>query len=99
MLHEPVQSSEECEDLTLEYRTRMGVYLFLVYALVYSTFVAINLISPELMEKIVLFGMNLAVTYGIGLIIFAIILALIYNRKCARLDKESNNPVQKKKEM
>jgi uncharacterized membrane protein (DUF485 family) len=89
MLHEPVESENECEDLTLAVRTRMGVRLFLVYATVYGIFVAINLIKPVLMERIVLFGMNLAVTYGIGLIVFAIVLALIYNRRCAQLDRET----------
>ena len=88
MLHEPVVSKNECEDLTLALRTRMGVRLFLVYATVYGIFVAINLIKPVLMERVVLFGMNLAVTYGIGLIVFAIILALIYNQRCAKLDRE-----------
>jgi len=83
MLHQPVQT-EEGADLALDYRTRIGVLFFLLYALVYVIFVVINLVSPLLMESVVLFGMNLAVTYGIGLIIFAILLALIYNRMCAK---------------
>ena len=84
MLHQPVQSEDEGTDLALNYRTRIGVLFFLLYALVYVIFVFINLVSPLMMERVVLFGMNLAVTYGIGLIIFAILLALIYNRMCAK---------------
>lgn len=84
MLHKPDQSEDVGEDLALAFRTRIGVRLFLIYALVYGTFVGINLVSPLLMERIVLFGMNLAVTYGIGLILFAIVLALIYNHMCAK---------------
>jgi len=83
MLHQPVKTEEEA-DLALDFRTRIGVLFFLLYALVYVIFVVINLVSPLLMESVVLFGMNLAVTYGIGLIIFAILLALIYNRMCTK---------------
>lgn len=88
MLHKPNQSEDVGEDLALGFRTRIGLRLFLAYALVYGTFVVINLVSPLLMERIVLFGMNLAVTYGIGLIIFAVLLALIYNRMCAKKELE-----------
>ena len=90
MLHQPVQSKDEGDDLALNYRTRIGVLFFLFYALVYVIFVVINLVSPLLMESVVLFGMNLAVTYGIGLIIFAILLALIYNRMCAKKELALN---------
>ena len=65
--------------------------MFLFYALIYAGFVAINVIKPILMEADALFGLNLAVVYGFGLIIFALILALIYNRMCAKKEKELNN--------
>ncbi|MDO9546506.1 MAG: hypothetical protein Q7J07_07125 [Pelolinea sp.] len=84
MPHKQNQSEDVGEDLALGFRTRIGVRLFLVYALVYGIFVGINLVSPLLMETIVLFGMNLAETYGIGLILFAVLLALIYNHMCAK---------------
>ena len=84
MLHQPVRSEDEGTDPALKYRTRIGDLFFFLYALVYVIFVFINLVSPLMMETVVLFGMNLAVTYGIGLIIFAILLALIYNRMCAK---------------
>jgi len=84
MLHQPVHSDDETTDLALNYRTRIGVLFFLLFALVYVVFVVINLVSPLIMEKVVLFGMNLAVTYGIGLILFAFLLALIYNQMCSK---------------
>ena len=97
MLHQPVQSEDEGVDHALKYRTRVGVRLFLVYALVYGLFVAINLVSPLAMEKIVLLGMNLAITYGIGLILFAFVLALIYNKICARMESDITLTSSKKK--
>jgi uncharacterized membrane protein (DUF485 family) len=61
---------------------RLGVYMFIAYALLYAGFVLINTFKPMLMEATVFLGLNLAVVYGFGLIIVALILALIYNSKC-----------------
>ncbi len=80
MLHEP--ASHYGPDASAHYKMRVGVWMFLLYAAVYAAFVAINLLKPLWMEKIVLFGLNLAVIYGFGLIAFALVLALIYNHMC-----------------
>ncbi len=86
MLHEP--SEPTGEDPALRYKTRIGARMFLIYAVIYAGFVILNVASPLTMEKEVLFGLNLAVTYGFGLILFAFVLALIYNRLCARKERE-----------
>lgn len=97
MLHQPVQPEDEGTDHALEYRTRIGIQLFLIYALVYVIFIVINLVAPLLMERIVFLGMNLAITYGIGLIVFAVFLALIYNRMCAKKEIDHNRSSSEKK--
>lgn len=72
------------------YKTRLGVWMFILYTAVYSGFVGINAVKPSLMQSIVL-GQTLAVTYGFGLLAFALVLAVIYNQLCnnaeARLNK------------
>lgn len=95
MLHKSAMSEDVGEDLALNYRTQIGVRLFLFYALIYGIFVLINLVSPLTMETIVLWGMNLAVTYGIGLILLAILLALAYNRMCAQKELALNQTAKK----
>ena len=82
MLHEP--AAETGEDYAAEYKMRLGVWMFVFYALFYAGFVAVNVISPILMEKEIVFGLNLACTYGFGLIIVALIMALIYNQMCQK---------------
>jgi len=82
MLHEPAAQSGP--DLASAYKTRLGVWMCLVYALIYAGFVAINLAKPQLMEEVVFIGLNLAVVYGMGLIVIALILALVYNGLCTR---------------
>lgn len=82
MLHEP--AAKQDRDPASGYKTRLGVWMFLVYALVYAGFVAINLVSPKAMDAVVFWGLNLAVVYGFGLIVLALIMALIYNAFCMR---------------
>ena len=85
MLHAPAAPTRP--DPAFAFKRRLGARLFVLYALVYAGFVAINLIRPVLMEKSVVGGLNLAVVYGMGLIIFALLLALGYNRACSRREK------------
>jgi uncharacterized membrane protein (DUF485 family) len=82
MLHEPAAKSGA--DPAFLYKRRLGAWMFMLYAIIYAGFVVVNLTSPGLMEKTIVGGLNLAVVYGFGLIVFALILALIYNRACGR---------------
>ena len=86
MLHEPAAPSGK--DPASEYKKRIGVVMFIVYSAVYAGFVLINVISPLTMDKIVFLGLNLAVVYGFGLIVLALILALIYNHMCGLKEAE-----------
>lgn len=87
MLHEPAAQSGP--DASADYKANIGVWMFLLYAAVYAAFVAINLLRPLWMEKSVIFGLNLAVVYGFGLIVFALVLALIYNHMCGLHEADS----------
>ena len=80
MLHEPAVTGGK--DLAAMYKMRLGIWMFLLYLLFYAGFVAINLLTPLLMERIVFMGLNLATTYGFALIIVALIQALIYDALC-----------------
>lgn len=86
MLHEPAQKSGP--DPASGYKMRIGIWMFFLYAAVYAGFVVINVAKPVLMEKIIFKGLNLAVVYGFGLIILAMVLALIYNNSCTKKEKE-----------
>jgi uncharacterized membrane protein (DUF485 family) len=89
MLHEPAVVSGK--DPAFPYKRKLGARMFIAYALFYAGFVAINLIKPAAMEKIVWAGLNLAVVYGFGLIIVALILALIYSHACLRKERAMKN--------
>ena len=57
MLHEPAETGPE-EDLAISYKTRLGVWMFFAYALVYVGFILINVFKPILMEKSIIFGLS-----------------------------------------
>jgi uncharacterized membrane protein (DUF485 family) len=58
--------------------SRIGLSLFAVYLVFYSGFVLLAAFSPQSMEITPLAGVNLAIWYGFGLIVVALVLALVY---------------------
>jgi uncharacterized membrane protein (DUF485 family) len=76
-------------DDAASYKTRLGIWMFILYTLVYAGFVVINAVKPALMQEII-FGQTLAVVYGFGLIAFALVLAVIYNQFCTAAEKRMN---------
>lgn len=90
MLHEP--AVEIGTDNAAPKKARLGVIMFIVYTLVYSGFVFVGLSKPELMGLEMIGGQNLAIIYGFGLIVLAIVMGFIYNYLCTKLeDKYSKN--------
>lgn len=57
---------------------RIGLRLFWVYLLVYGGFVLTNAFYPDAMEATPFGGLNVALLSGVGLIVFALVLALVY---------------------
>ena len=62
--------------------SRIGMILFLLYLLLYSGFVLLNTFYPQTMEATPVAGVNLAITYGFGLILAAFVLAVLYGIFC-----------------
>lgn len=61
---------------------RRGLWLFSFYLLIYAVFVGLNAFSPQTMEQTPIPGVNLAILYGFGLIIAALLMALLYGVLC-----------------
>jgi uncharacterized membrane protein (DUF485 family) len=60
-------------------KSNIGVRMTILYAIVYSGFVVLSVFFPALMGVESIFGLNLAIAYGLALIMIAIIFAIIYN--------------------
>jgi len=95
MLHEPAAKAEK--DNASDWKAKLGIKLFLLYSVFYVGFVGLAIYAPAAMKTPVLAGTNLAITFGMGLILFAIILGLIYNHVCTKKEDEMNRDEEAKR--
>lgn len=89
MLHEP--SVEIGTDKAAPKKAKLGVIMFVIYTVVYAGFVLIGLTKPELMGLELLGGQNIAIVYGFGLIVLAVVMGFIYNYFCTKMEDKLNN--------
>lgn len=66
-------------DFSEKRKSNIGIRMTILYAIIYGGFVVLSVFFPAMMGVEFLFGMNLAITYGLALILIAIIFAIIYN--------------------
>ncbi|HBX52797.1 MAG: hypothetical protein A2275_08760 [Bacteroidetes bacterium RIFOXYA12_FULL_35_11] len=71
-------------------KSKLGVILFIFYLLVYTGFVLIGLLDPDMLSVHVLGKQNLAIVYGFGLIVLAVIMGFIYNAACTKMENKMN---------
>jgi uncharacterized membrane protein (DUF485 family) len=66
------------------FNARLGIGLFFLYLTIYAGFVLLSAFSPDEMGKpLDLFGgLNVAIVYGMGLILAALVLAAVYILMC-----------------
>jgi len=93
MLHGP--AVKQGKDNASDWKAKLGIKLFWLYAGIYAGFVAIAAFAPELMKASALAGVNVAIIYGMGLIVLAIVLGVIYNHVCTRKEDEMNGTGKK----
>lgn len=79
------------KDRASGFKARTGIWMFILYTVVYIGFVVINTFYPNLMASDI-GSLNLAVVYGFGLILFALMLAFVYNAICSAAEEEMNPP-------
>ena len=77
------------KDKASGYKGALGIKLFVIYTIVYASFVAINVYDAEIMEGVI-GGQSVAVVYGFVLIVLALIMALFYNHLCSKAEKRLN---------
>jgi len=88
MLHEP--AVELGADYSSKKKTRLGIILFLVYAVVYAVYVYIGVEYTDAMLLKVIGNVSLSIVYGFGVIILAIVMGFVYSLVCTRMENEMN---------
>ena len=88
-MHQNILTEPEVDNAS-EKKAKLGIKFFFLYLFFYAGFVAIGVLNYELLAAEVFRGINLAVFYGIGLIVFAVLLGLLYNFLCTRYEDKMN---------
>ena len=78
--HESLPQEPEDKQAS-RHNARLGLLLFFIYFAVYAGFMILNAFQPEVM-KLTVSGVNLAILYGVGLIVLAVVLAVVYLLLC-----------------
>jgi uncharacterized membrane protein (DUF485 family) len=78
------------EDLAAKKKSNLGLILFFIYLSIYAGFVFIGLYNPEMFGEKALGNQNLAIVYGFGLIVLAIVMGFIYNLMCTSIENKMN---------
>jgi uncharacterized membrane protein (DUF485 family) len=89
MHHQP--ANELGRDLSIPQKTKLGVIFFLIYLAIYAGFVVIGTLFTAALGVRVFANLNLAVVYGMGLIILAAIMGLFYNHFCTKYEKQMHH--------
>ena len=86
-MHGPAQ--EWKKDNASSLKEILGKWLFFIYAIIYVGFIVINVASPKFMSVDV-GSLNMAIVYGFGLIIFAMLLAFAFNHVSSHAEELLN---------
>ena len=73
---------------------RYGLWLFAIYVALYAGFMGLSAFEPQIMSKTPFGGVNLAIIYGFGLIVAALLLALVYMLLCRSRDDIQQPPMR-----
>ncbi len=85
MTDQPTSSEDP---VLLARQSRIALRLFAVYLVAYAGFMGLAAFAPQVMAKPALFGVNVAILYGLALIFGALFLAVLYMRRCHRLEAD-----------
>jgi len=92
MLHG--SSVELGHDNSIDKKAKLGIKFFYVYLAIYVGFVLLGLFAQNVLGSKVIGSLNLAIVYGMGLIILAAVMGIIYNFLCTKYENEMNKEVK-----
>ena len=78
----PDSPQRAAHDAHVSPNAKLGMGMFLVYLMLYLGFMGIAAFQYAFFDSSPFGGVNLAILYGMGLIIAALVLALIYMALC-----------------
>jgi uncharacterized membrane protein (DUF485 family) len=93
MAHGP--ATEWKKEKSEDFKTKMGLIMFGIYTPIYLAFIFICVFSPSAMSTNIGY-LNVAIVFGFGLIVLAIVQALVYNRICSKREALEGDVIHNK---
>jgi uncharacterized membrane protein (DUF485 family) len=81
-LHHVPIPQEPRDPVAERHNARLGLVLFAIYLVFYGAYVLVNAFWPAVMDEVPFAGLNVAVLWGLALIVGALVLALVYAALC-----------------
>jgi uncharacterized membrane protein (DUF485 family) len=78
----PDPAARAAHDAHVSPNASLGMGMFVVYLALYLGFMGIAAFKYDLFGLVPFGGVNIAIMYGLGLIVAALVLALIYMKLC-----------------
>ncbi len=69
-------------DPSTQYNRKLGLILFAAYSIVYLAFTLVSAFSPDTSKWKPLGGINLTTWWGLGLIVLAFVMSMVYGLMC-----------------
>ena len=88
-MSDPRSPLDLLHDPTVRHNERIGLVLFFLYLAFYGGFVVLTAFAPHVMRTTVA-GVNLAILYGLALIVAAMVLAIVYLVLCKAPPEEAD---------
>lgn len=82
LLDHAAQSSEIRDESVERHNARVGMVLFLAYLALYAAFMGVNVLAPAWMDFVPFWGLNLAILWGLALILGPLLISVIYMALC-----------------
>jgi len=75
-------SSDHDHPHIINRNARCGLILFAIYVVLYGGFMLLSVAWPQVLGYHAIAGVNVAIVYGVGLIVAALVLAIVYMSLC-----------------
>lgn len=85
-----LRNSVETEDsATIDRRTRIGLVLLAIYGAAYAVFIGLCAFASKALASWSPWGVPVSIWYGMGLMLGAMLMALLYGRLCRKQPGQS----------
>lgn len=81
-MHHSANTVEHESDSVIQRRQRIGLLLLLIFSIAYGGFIGLCTFAYQWISQTRVSGIPLTVAYGVGLVFFSLVIAMVYGLLC-----------------